>query len=95
MVFPSLYQCMQKYAEVYTFFGKIIQFYAKYTKFAKALKKYYKICQKNPIFLAKLCTKMYTRHCKNLQRSQSHSVELVFAPFLGKFSGLTLVPSQR
>ena len=32
------------------------------------------------------------RHCKHSQRSQSHSVELIFAPFLGKISGSTLVP---
>ena len=36
---------------------------------------------------------VYMRHCKHLQRSQSHSVELIFAPWLEKISGLTLVPN--
>ena len=36
-----------------------------------------------------------TRHCKHLQQSQSHSVELIFAPWLEKNSGLTLVPNRR
>ena len=35
------------------------------------------------------------RHCKHLQRDQSHSVELIFAPWLEKNSGLTLVPNRR
>ena len=35
------------------------------------------------------------RHCKQLQRSQSQSVELIFAPLLEKISGLTLVPNRR
>ena len=33
-------------------------------------------------------------HCKHSQRYQSHSVELIFAPFLEKFPGLTFVPNQ-
>ena len=35
------------------------------------------------------------RHCKDSQRSQSHSVKLSFAPFLGKNSGFPLLPNQR
>ena len=35
------------------------------------------------------------RHCKHLQQLQSQSVELIFAPWLEKNSGLTLVPNQR
>ena len=34
-------------------------------------------------------------HGKHLKRSQSHSVELIFAPLSEKFSGLTLVPNRR
>ena len=34
--YAEVYQCTQKYAEVYILLGKIIQFYAKYTEFAKA-----------------------------------------------------------
>ena len=34
------------------------------------------------------------RHCKHLQRSQSDSVEQIFAPLLEKISGLTLVPND-
>ena len=40
-------------------------------------------------------TQQVTRHCKHLQRSQSHSVELIFSPWLEKISGLTLVPNRR
>ena len=39
--------------------------------------------------------KAYKRHCKHLQRSQSHSVELIFAPWLENISGLTLVPKRH
>ena len=35
------------------------------------------------------------RHCKHLQRSQSHSVENFFAPWWNKISALTLVPNQH
>ena len=37
----------------------------------------------------------FMRHCKHLQRSQSDSVELIFAPWLKKNSGSTLVPNRR
>ena len=35
------------------------------------------------------------RHCKPPQRPQSYSVELIFAPWLNKISGLTWVLHQR
>ena len=39
--------------------------------------------------------KQHKKHCKHPQRSQSHSVKLIFAPLLENISGLTLVPNQR
>ena len=38
---------------------------------------------------------MDMRHCKHLQQSQSHSVELIFAPWLEKIAGLTFVSNRR
>ena len=40
-------------------------------------------------------TRKDMRHCKHPQQSQSHSVELIFAPWFENLSRLTLVPDRR